>query len=557
VRLQNARVRTLKDSRRRYFFPALIAFLATTVMTLLLPSTAAASAANIYLAQNATGAATGADCADALAYSFFNSASNWGSGSTQIGPGTIVHLCGTITAAAGATGLTFKGSGTSGSPITLRFESGAILQAPYWSGGGSNLGGGIVMSGVSYVTVDGGTNGLLRATLNGTPGGACPGGTCSSPAHDGNGAMFQNCSNCTIQNLEIANIYLRTSVSDESSAGSVGCRAISKEGNCSNCTINNNKIHGASSLIEYDLASGSDSNLVVSNNEMYDTSAGIDLAQGSGNSGTLSGFSFFGNHVHDFATWNDSGSSYNFHHDGVHIYTYTSPLSNVSIYNNLWDGNLGNGTSWIYYEQYASGTGSMNVFNNVVNSYATAVNGAGGARAIEVEGNAMNVKIYNNTIIGVNESGTIMSGIYRNGSTAAIDLRNNTIGGNLEALLEGGMISSSSNNNDYDFSGGSSITVEAGYALNNFSAWQAICGCDSASKTSAASLSSSFSPNSGSPLIGAAQNLTSQGIAALDRDYNGAARPASGAWDIGAVQVSQSGSGGAPPAPAALTATVE
>jgi hypothetical protein len=556
VRLQSARVRTVKDLRRRYFFPALIAFLASAMMTLLFPSTAAASAANIYLAQNATGAATGADCADALSYTFFNSASNWGSGSSQIGPGTTVHLCGTITAAAGATGLTFKGSGSSGSPVTLLFENGAILQAPYWSGGGSNLGGGVVMSGVSFVTVDGGTNGLLRATLNGTPGGACPGGTCSSPANDGNGAMFQNCTNCTIQNLEIANIYLRTSLSDEASAGSVGCRAISKEGSCVNCTIKNNKIHGASSLIEYDLPSGAnDSNLVVSNNEMYDTSAGIDVAQGNGNSGTLSSFSFFGNHVHDFATWNDSGSSYNFHHDGVHIYTYTSPLSNVSIYSNLWDGNLGNGTSWIYYEQYASGTGSMNVFNNVVNSYATAINGAGGARAIEVEGNALNVKIYNNTIIGVNQSGTIMSGIYRNGSTAAIDLRNNTIGGNLEALLEGGAISTSSNNNDYDFSGGSSITVGAGYAANNFSAWQSSCGCDSASIPLAASLSSNFNPNSGSPLIGAAQNLTSQGIAALERDYKGAARPQSGAWDIGAVQVSQSGS--APPAPTALAATVQ
>ena len=95
-----------------------------------------ATASDIYIAQNAIGANTGADCADAHAVTWFDSGSNWGSGGGQIGPGTTVHLCGTFSAPAGASEyLTFQGSGTNGNPITLLFESGAVLTATYWSGG--------------------------------------------------------------------------------------------------------------------------------------------------------------------------------------------------------------------------------------------------------------------------------------------------------------------------------------------------------------------------------------------------------------------------------------
>ena len=61
------------------------------VMFVILAATFSA-ASDIYIAQNATGGNTGADCADAHAASWFNSSSNWGSGSGKIGPGTTVHL---------------------------------------------------------------------------------------------------------------------------------------------------------------------------------------------------------------------------------------------------------------------------------------------------------------------------------------------------------------------------------------------------------------------------------------------------------------------------------
>jgi hypothetical protein len=526
------------------------------VSVILIIGATMASASDIYLAQNAQGANTGADCADARAATFFNSSANWGTGAGQIGPGTTVHLCGTINGSAGGNGLTFQGSGASGNPITLKFESGAVLQAPYWGGGGSSLGGAIIMNGVSYVTVDGGTNGLVRATLNGTPGGACPGGTCSSTAHDGNGIMFRNCSNCALQNLEVGPIYKRTSTSDETTASSVGCRAVSKEGTCTNCMIQHNKLHDASSLIFYDLPSGSDSNLSISYNDMHDTSAGVVIAQGNGETGVLSSFSFNGNSVHDFASWNDH-SSYNFHHDGIHVWTYTSALSGINIYDNHFYGDFGSGTSWIYYEQYAGGTGAINIFNNLFNFKAVPDPnlGAGGSRSIELEGNTVAAKIYNNTIYGLPATGTIASGIYMNATSAVPDLRNNIIGGTLEALLEGSRISTASNGNVYDFSGGSSITIGGGYNGSNFSGWQSACSCDGSSSATPPNLDSSYNiSNISSSAYQRGDNLTGDPSAIIDRDLAGLARLSSGAWEAGAYTYNLSGTVNPP---TGLTAAVQ
>ena len=156
------------------------------------------AASDIYIAQNATGGNTGADCADAHAASWFNSSSNWGSSAGKIGPGTTVHLCGTFTAPAGSSGyLTFQASGTSGNPITLLFESGAVLTATYWSGPVISVGAN------NYVTINGGTNGIIQATANGT----------NMANHQDNGAgvdcgSVNICSDILVENLTIANLYV-------------------------------------------------------------------------------------------------------------------------------------------------------------------------------------------------------------------------------------------------------------------------------------------------------------------------------------------------------------
>lgn len=110
----------------------LLTFFSTLLLSLAF-STSAAAANTIYIAESSAGAANGADCADAYAASFFNSPANWGTGSNQIGAGTTVQLCGTIT-----TNLTFQGSGSSGSPVVLD-GTGATMSAyinvgsQYWT----------------------------------------------------------------------------------------------------------------------------------------------------------------------------------------------------------------------------------------------------------------------------------------------------------------------------------------------------------------------------------------------------------------------------------------
>src|SRR2546425_11933814 len=61
------------------------------VMLVLLLFPAISSASDIYVAQNSAGADNGADCADAHSISFAQNSGNWGSGTSQIGPGKTLH----------------------------------------------------------------------------------------------------------------------------------------------------------------------------------------------------------------------------------------------------------------------------------------------------------------------------------------------------------------------------------------------------------------------------------------------------------------------------------
>ena len=98
------------------------------VLLLCSATTTALAATSLYTAQTAKGTNDGSSCANAHSASWFNTSANWGYGSTQIGPGTTVHLCGTITS-----DLIFKGSGTSGNYITVD-GAGAAMSATFFAG---------------------------------------------------------------------------------------------------------------------------------------------------------------------------------------------------------------------------------------------------------------------------------------------------------------------------------------------------------------------------------------------------------------------------------------
>src|ERR1017187_9897029 len=132
--------------------------LLTCVVLFACSASSFASATKVYITPN--GLTQGGCTSYPQTPAWFNNSSNWGSGANQIGPGTTVLLCGSfVDATPGDTLLNFKGGGTSGSPITLLFDTNASLtNTAYW--GFVNNGGGAISGGThTYTTINGGTNG--------------------------------------------------------------------------------------------------------------------------------------------------------------------------------------------------------------------------------------------------------------------------------------------------------------------------------------------------------------------------------------------------------------
>ena len=127
-----------------------------------------ASATNVYVSQNGGSFSGGSACngQTTISLAAFQGSSLWGGGATQIGPGTTVYICGAITVSQNTNFFTFWASGTSGNPITIIWDTGAVVSSPYWPTQGS--GGAIYATNVAYVVINGGTNGVLQATANGS-----------------------------------------------------------------------------------------------------------------------------------------------------------------------------------------------------------------------------------------------------------------------------------------------------------------------------------------------------------------------------------------------------
>ncbi len=273
----------------------------------------AATAKELYVAQNSTGGGTGSDCSNAHPVSWFNSSSNWGSANGQISAGDTVHACGTFNGAAGSTAFTFQGSGGSGSPITLLLETGAVLTSPYWSSNGA-----IDTNNKTWLVIDGGSNGLIQNTANGT----------NLGNHQTSmGVRAGNCNNCVVKNLTIANMYVHSSASDTS--------IDQTNTNCimawpvNTFTADHNVCHDMGWALNIN-----GNNVTISNNDAYNIDHGIAWGPGGASTNTL----IFGNHFHDYANWDTSSNTY--HHDGIHMWGQTGgSVTNCKIYNNKFDGN--------------------------------------------------------------------------------------------------------------------------------------------------------------------------------------------------------------------------
>ena len=467
------------------------------------------NASDVYIAQNAAGGNTGADCADAHSAAWFNSSANWGSNTGQIGPGVTAHLCGTFTGAAGSTMLTFQGSGVSGQPIRLLFESGAVLQAPYWASsmGGASSGAITLGRGRSWIVVDGGTNGLVQNTANGS----------SLANHAAStGVSGFNCSNCTIQNLTIANVYVNLS-GDGSLGDNSVARAIDFTG--SNWTISNNIIHDCGWCV-VDFYSGTgDTNENIYGNNVYNFGHAFALAASASNA-SLSNYSLHDNHIHDTANWSASGCP--FHQDGLHTFgTSGSSMSQIHVYNNLFDGDWGScPTGFIFVEGGASSTPSHMQssawWNNVaiVNPSSPIVNTNGWIDIASGESGTQ--QVYANTFIGPNNSdNTLCIGMQ---GLSGLSFENNTISNCGDPV---GISSSNLVALDYNFYGpscgnGNNCFIWNGSFTGSFAAWKSATGSDThALHSTTPMLNADGSPQSGSPVIHQAADLSNLATGAL------------------------------------------
>ena len=489
------------------------------------PALVGVSGPNFYVAETAAGNENGSDCNDALSVNWLNSASSWGGGggaSSQIGPGDIVHLCGTI-----AKPISVLGSGTSGNPITIHFETNAKMSAPYWpqqSGGG---GGAITIRQQDCVTIDGGTDGVIEATDNGTAFDYQLG----SVGVDGISASY-----LTVENLTVNNMYVHTSDGVDGE-GTTGIRDWGEQGTgFSHFIATNNTVHDAYDGIYMDY--GIVSNVEISHNTIYDVNWGGALGERD-SSATASDISIHDNHIYSFANWDESTDGPN-HHNGFFIWSQTDgTVNDVNVYNNTIGPNFGqHSTSALYFsasdEAYLT---DIHVYNNIF--VATDSCPSPGM----VTGIANDV--FDNTFIG-------------SGGCTALDLS-----GNDPYIVKNNIFSdvgtaiflsyspfphlSSDDNLFYPAPDPSAIY----YAISNngnadsltLAEWQAQ-GLDDDSTFADPKLSGAYIPQSGSAAIGAGADLTSLGIASLDSDIVGTSRPTGCApWDIGAYE-SAGGSGG-------------
>jgi hypothetical protein len=498
-----------------------------------------AQASNVYITQD--GGGNGVCSSNVHNPAWFNNSANWGTSASQIGPGTIVHLCGVFQGAQNSNMFTVQGSGTNGNPITILFENGAKLTSPAWSG----QYGAINITNSAYIVVDGGQtcgwinsasvpcNGIIENTNAGTNLGIHPNGFSSRAILGGNNLGHPGCTpGCRVTNLTIANLYVHVYT------GSGAPDASPDQQNINGVIYQAAPGFRVDHCIIHDVGwamGGEGNNIEIDHNDIYNVDHGT--AQGS-QYANYTGEAIHDNHIHDFANW-DTGygctGCNSYHHDGIHFWTNGSLInSNIMIYNNLFDGQNGvNKNSFIYME----GTNNnVTVFNNVF------VDAAGPAPAIAniwlgVNSNGVpntGTAIYNNTCVGVRPENTCITlpsnpgVIYENNLMVESNTFFSLTGSSSIAVGDYNVYEAQGAGGNYAFNLSSEQT-------NSLNTWKSVSGQDAHSIYSPTiSVNVDGTLQSGSPAIGAGKNLSNLGIAALNMDASGNPRPSSGAWDVGA-----------------------
>ena len=494
-----------------------------------------AQAANVYISQGGGTFSGGSACngQNTQTPAWFNNGGNWGNGSAQIGPGTTVWLCGTFTdSTPGDTLLSFQGSGKSGSPITVKFDTGATLtNTAYWSTGEA-----MSIYGKSYTIVDGGSNGLIQNTGNGS---SLPNQATSA------GLRCTDCTNSTARNLTVANIYVHSSAGDSLGHSQDTGGIIFTE--TTNNTISNNTIHDAGNCIVGSSDTSSETGFAVTNNTVYHCNWGI-LLTGNANQ-TMTGATITGNQVYDAYVWDDAADSA--HHNGIHLNTSSSSalITGTAICGNWVHGNFGlNNTGWVYIDALTPYDGSES--GNIVCNNLLANEANTGPNNGFVTDAGVSTKIVNNTMY-------LVPGDCADPGPGAV-YENNICVGAVTAIRGDGFTFALVDYNVY-YNIQMGWTTGSSCGCMNFSSWQSTTGWDAHSTTSNPQLNTGSTPpyqltSASSSVAQTTANLYNN-PAALNVDYLGLGRPSSGSWLMGAYY--NSSSANQPVPPTGLSATVQ
>lgn len=467
-------------------------------------------AADYYIAQTAAGSGDGSACANADALADLT----WGTGN-MVEAGDTLHLCGTLTST-----LTIGASGTSGSPITIQFESGSKFSKAYW---GTTTSAAIYANGRSYITIDGNSTGIIENTANGDG---------LANQQESNGIDVTGGSNWIVKDLTIQNLYVHT-YGTNSSTRARGARFT----DTSSVSVYGNTIHDCYYGVNAGTSGSAVTNINIYSNTISACSTAVVTALG--NAGTsLDGVNIYNNTLTmGLNWWAASGEN---HIDGIHVWGVsgsTSPVSNLKIYNNIIDGDPStSSTAPIYIEYNVLGP---QIYNNVINTVTNHP-----SRLIYIKGisavTASNAKIYNNTMVG-NGNGVAVD----IANATGVDLKNNIISNTDYILTVSANSSATSNYNDYYPTGDQSKPFSVGGTTRTWAQWQAL-GYDTNSISIDPEFvsSSDFSLQSTSDAINAGTDLSSY----FTTDILGATRPTgSFTWDMGAYEYGGTGGDTTPP----------
>src|SRR5665213_1387946 len=515
----------------------LVKFLLVAATMFVSVSICSAAGGTVYFAQGSAGANNGSSCANAIALS----AVTWTGGNTY-------HLCGTITSQVAPT------SGSAGNPVTLLFETGAMIKETACGSTGC-----INLNGRSYVIVDGSPNatpcgyvsgvdvpcnGTIQATGNGT----------GSGSSDSVGVFAKGGgTHIEVRNLNIINMYVHTPVED---APNVNTYAIWFDG--SNNLIHNNIIHDTPCGV-CEEASGS-ANSIYSN-QIYNSNWGVFMS-GAPSVNSITNIAVYSNDIHDFANWDTPNDDY--HHDGLFVSgnTTNTDISHIDIYDNYLHGTTSSPSvcasvsSCMTAYAYINTDNHVRLFNNVFSLNQGDPGPANGAILMYVDDSD---SLYNNTIMGGGVNGNNSNCVVlENGTNFTFE--NNVVSSCPVLLWTNSATFASVNNNIYQNPSSLGLYWRNGTTYyTSLSAWQSVSGEGSSSvgTTGTLGLTSGLLSSVGSIVLKAASNLTGLSIAALDVDKVGTQRPSSGAWDAGAYQSGSASAQQPPAAPTGLFATVQ